>query len=303
MTSLRLAWTLVIGVLHIATGVVLVAAFPVLPPSTRLRIVRWWSRCLLAICRVRLRVVAPLPNQTPHASLVVAALAPGRVGAMLLLNHVSWLDIFVVQSLRPAHFIAKAEIARWPVLGFLTSRTGALFIERGKRHAVRETNHRAARLLTDGGLVCMFPEGTTSDGNRLLPFHGNLIQPAIDAGKPVIVGGLRYRDRHGHASAATLYTGDIDLLRSLLRIVRGGPVFAELRLIDAIETASVTRHAIARQARIAITDALGFDDLAHEAIEGLATMIVVPDASPVSRGFAPTGMEPGTLLDPRDELL
>ena len=318
MNALRLSWILGRGALHVALGFVAVAlVFRFVTVARQAAIVRWWSARLLRICRVHLRIVPPALEGTAHRDLAIAALAPGGIGAMLVLNHVSWLDIFVVHAQRHAHFIAKAEIARWPVAGTMTSRTGAVFIERGRRHAVREANHRVATMLGEGELVAMFPEGTTSDGDRLLPFHSNLIQPAIRARAPVVVAGIRYRDRHGESTPATLYTGDIGLLQSLMRIVRLGPVFAEFRLIDAIETKGATRHAVAQQARALIADALAFDD-DFEALEGLSTVIAASDG-----GARPVGLDdvvvapgeavspadgrrdrtPGIVLDPRDELL
>ncbi len=296
MNVLRLIWILSRGALHVALGLFIVAiVFRFVTVAREATFVRWWSRRLLKICRVHLRVVPPATDGPVHRDLAIAALRPGGIGAMLVLNHVSWLDIFIVHAQRPAHFIAKAEIARWPVAGYMTAQSGAVFIERGKRHAVRDANHRVTTLLADGELVGMFPEGTTSDGNRLLPFHSNLIQPAIRAQAPVVVAGVRYRDRHGDPTPATLYTGDIGLFDSLLRIVRYGPVFAEFQLIDAIETIGATRHAVAQQARTLIAGALAFDD-ELDAVDALSTVVVNP-------GVAPRDTAPEIVLDPRDELL
>ncbi len=300
---LRLTLTFARGLSHIALGLALVAfVFPFVALPRTASIIRWWSARLLAICRVRVVVSNVAPPAT--AAVVDAALAPGGTGAMLVLNHVSWLDIFIVHALRPAHFIAKAEIAAWPLLGFLVDRTGAVFIERGRRHAVREANHRIRTLLGDGELVGMFPEGTTSDGDRLLPFHGNLIQPAIDAKVPIVVAGVRYRDAGGGPTTATLYTGDIGLVDSFVRIVRGGPLTAHLQLIDALDATASTRHQAANAARERIAGALDFRD---DADDDLSTVIVVADdaraAATVSPALATAGTGPGTAPDPRDELL
>ena len=305
MTSLRLIWILGRGALHVALGFLIVAiVFRLVAEPRRAPFVRWWSARLLEICRVHLRVVPPATEGTAHRDIAIAAMKPGGSGAMLVLNHVSWLDIFIVHAVRHAHFIAKAEIAHWPVAGYMTAQSGAVFIERGKRHAVRDANHRVATMLADGELVGMFPEGTTSDGNRLLPFHSNLIQPAIRAQAPVVVAGVRYRDRHGDPTPATLYTGDIGLMDSLLRIIRDGPVFAEFRVIDAIQTKGVTRHAVAQQARALIAAAFAFDD-DLEAVDALSTVIVLPDAIDSSvdpaKGSRDRSLE--NMLDPRDELL
>ncbi len=288
MTSrLRVAWTLASVFVHVVVALVIVGLlFPVSSIARRRAFVRWWSGRVLTVCRVELRIAGPAAAD----ARVLRALCPGGIGAMLVMNHVSWLDIFVVHSLRASRFVAKAEIARWPLLGFLTDRTGAVFIERGKRHAVREANQQVAGLLKSGNLVGMFPEGAVSDGQRLLPFHGNLIQPAIDAAAPVIVGGLRYREPDGGPTMATDYVGDVTLFDSIVRIAKHGPLVVELQLLGVLEAATMTRHEVARAARTMIGSALGFDERI-EARDGALTLDV-----------ALAGTPPGTAPDPRDEL-
>ena len=307
--ALRLAIGLPRVGLHIVVGFAIIAfGFSFVSHVTQQRLIRWWARRVLAICGVSVRVIRPSICAGRSADKTVAdAMRPGGIGAMLVMNHISWIDIYVVHSVRAARFIAKAEIARWPIIGYLTDRTGTIFIERGKRHAVREVNHRAAQLLRKGELVVMFPEGTTSDGDRLLPFHVNLLQSVIEARAAIVVAGLRYVDVHGHPTTAASYVGDMNLLQSIVRIVRGGPVTAELHLIDAIDVnhgaATATRHEVGQRARALIAEALGFDDESEEAAEGISTVIVVPDGPRTNRGVAIAGREPETELDPRDELL
>ncbi len=286
---LRVAVALPRASLHLVWGVLVIALlFPLASERGRRAHVRRWSRRLLAVLGVRLRVVDARPRDDRAAVIDAVVRLEGR-GAMLVLNHISWADIFVVHALRTAHFVAKSEIARWPVIGFLTARTGTVFIERGRRHGVREANQRVARLLAGGELVAMFPEGVTGDGDRLLPFHANLIQPAIDARVPIVVAGLRYRDARGRATTAPSYAGDINLLQAVVRTVAAGPVTAELHLVDAIDGGAVTRHAAAQRAHDAIAAALGFDDEDEELLESLSTIVVADDGdrAPVSRGAAP----------------
>ena len=303
--ALRLAIALPRVGLHIGVGVLIISfGFPWMSHHTRHRLIRWWSHRVLAICGMRVLVIGPKDERVFDASttdtmsphVIADAMRPDGIGAMLVMNHISWIDIYVVHSLRAARFIAKAEIAKWPVIGYLTDRTGTIFIERGKRHAVREVNHRVAQLLRDGDLVAMCPEGTTSDGDRLLPFHANLIEPAIEARAPIVIAGIRYVDAKGHRSAAPAYVGEINLLQSIVRIVLAAPITAEVHLIAAIDGATTTRHVVSQRARVLIAEALGFDDESEEAAEGISTVIVVPDG-------AGAGQEPETVLDARDELL
>ena len=120
---------------------------------------------------------------TGGGSKVTLALPPGR---LVVANHLSWLDIFAIDALCPASFVAKSEIARWPLVGTLVARAGTLFIERGRRHAVHRLIEHIERSLQAGGRVAVFPEGTTGAGHALLPFHANLIQAAVDAQAPVV---------------------------------------------------------------------------------------------------------------------
>ena len=233
---MRVAIGLPFIVLHLAVALLLVAgAFPWLGRTGRQRLVHWWSLRLLSICGIRLRIIRPTPSTGPGLRAIADAMRPDGIGAMLVSNHISWIDIYVVHAVRPARFVAKSEIAQWPVVGYLTRRTGTVFIERGKRHAVREANYRVAQLLREGELIVMFPEGVTGDGDRVLPFHANLIQPAIDACAPIVVAGLRYLDATGRLTTDPSYAGDVSLVQSVIRTMRSGPITAELHLIDAIE--------------------------------------------------------------------
>lgn len=118
-----------------------------------------------------------------------------------------------------AHFVAKIEIASWPVVGRLVIGAGTLFIERGKRHAVHQLNERIQSMLSAGRRVAVFPEGTTSDGLRLLQFHGNLLEPALRAQAPIIPVGIRYTDLQGQYSDAIDFTGNMSFGESMKRVL------------------------------------------------------------------------------------
>ncbi|MFP5406654.1 MAG: lysophospholipid acyltransferase family protein, partial [Gammaproteobacteria bacterium] len=181
-SALRVSWRAPLALLLLLCGLAIVfLAFPRLDHARRARTVARWSRVLLKVCGVRL-IERPAPG--------AAALEDPAGPALLLLNHVNWLDVFLVLSRTPAHFVAKIEIARWPVVGALVAGAGTLFIERGRRRAVHQLNDRIAELLRAGHRVAVFPEGTTGDGRRLLPFHANLVEPAMQAGVPVVPVGV-----------------------------------------------------------------------------------------------------------------
>ncbi|MEZ5730003.1 MAG: lysophospholipid acyltransferase family protein [Burkholderiaceae bacterium] len=186
------AWRLPLLVVLLVYGLAsALLAFPLIGESARRAQIAGWSRWLLRACGVQ-----PIELSPPAEG----RLADRGEGQMLLLNHLSWLDIFVIDALAPATFVAKSEIARWPLLGTLVAAVGTEFIERGRRHAVHRVIERLDAKLGAGTRVAVFPEGTTTDGRRLLPFHGNLAQAAINAGAPVVPVGLRYLDPAGQPS-------------------------------------------------------------------------------------------------------
>ncbi len=130
--------------------------------------------------------------------------AHGLPGNLLIVaNHISWLDIFVLNAVQPARFVAKAELARWPLVGRLIADCGTLFIERGRRpRRASDQSRRRARRSSAGDVIAIFPEGTTTDGSMLLPFHGSLLQPVIDARGHVQPMAIRYRDSDGARTAS-----------------------------------------------------------------------------------------------------
>ena len=242
------------------------AAFPLLRDRGRERCIAVWSRWLMRACGVQVRErVEP----GAHALSALRGRHGRGEGRLLLANHVSWLDIFAIDSLSPASFVAKAEIASWPLAGTLVGRAGTVFVERGRRHAVHGVMRQLSGRLEGGARAAVFPEGTTSDGRRLLPFHGNLIQAAVNAGSPIVPVGLRYVDPDGEPSHAVAFVGDTTFLASLWRITGHPKLIVEVHVLRAIEPRDgLARQELARAARAAIGQRLGlpFDDTLPETL-------------------------------------
>lgn len=247
MRVLRLLWRvpLMLGLLFVGLAIVGLV-FPFLGFHRRDRVIATWSRVLLRICGIEIEAVPPVSREDPAG--------PRTTGELLVCNHVSWLDIFVVLAFKPARFVAKVEIASWPLVGRLVRGAGTLFIERGRRHAVHQLNQRIELTLNAGQSVAVFPEGTTSDGRRLLPFHANLIEPAIRSGAAVIPIGLRYRRPDGSPHEAIDFTGDTSLVGSMLRIF--GSTRVRVQVIELAPLHGASRHALAVEARAALAEAL-----------------------------------------------
>jgi 1-acyl-sn-glycerol-3-phosphate acyltransferase len=220
-----------------------VLVFPWVGVATKQRLIRRWSVRLLRILAVDLRVRG-LPDGGLSGNLMIVA------------NHVSWLDIFVLNVLQPARFIAKAELRRWPVAGRLAAGVGTLFVERTRRHDTHHVNGRAADALARGDVVAIFPEGTTTDGRQVLPFHGSLLQPIVDAGGRVQPVAIRYRTAAGEHSDAPAYVGETSFLTSFWRVTGARALVGELIVAPTLPARSRHRRELARAAEAAIRTAL-----------------------------------------------
>jgi len=242
MLRLRLAWRLARVVLHLLAGLATCAlVFPWARSRTRGALTRRWSRRLPAICGVRVEE------------------APGNAAlehALYVSNHVSWLDIFVINALHPCRFVAKAEIRAWPVLGWLVAAAGTVFIARGNRRELRHIFKGIVSVLGEGERVAFFPEGTVAQQGQVLPFHANLFEAAIDAGVQVQPCALAYLDEAGNWHPNVDYAGEITFVDSILTILRGGPIRARLACLAPLDAKGAHRRELAQAAHDAVAAAL-----------------------------------------------
>ena len=243
--------------LHVLLGLAtVVAVFPWITQVSRNRINQQWSRILIAIAGARVMA----SGLTLTAAVRRDGVETTSGGRLVLANHISWLDIIAINAVLPSRFIAKAEIREWPVLGVLVSRSGTLYIERGRRHAVAAMNQTVREHLQSGETIVVFAEGTTTDGSGLLPFHSNLIAPAIDVGAAIWPLAIRYTER-GERSSAAAYIGEMGILTSLAKVLVARRLLIEVAVLAPITTVGMPdRHAIARAARGAIANHLGVDE-------------------------------------------
>ena len=240
--KLRLAWRLVRVFVHLFGGLAACAlVFPWAGAALRDRVTSRWSRDLLAICGVRVA----------HAGGTDAL-----AHAMIVSNHISWLDIFVINALHPCRFVAKSEIRAWPVLGWLVDKAGTVFIARGNRRELRHIFKGMVSALQAGQRVAFFPEGTTALQGEVLPFHANLFEAAVDAGVPVQPYALRYVNRDGVLHPGVEYIGERTFVQSMLLVLAGEPIEARLTCLAPIAAANAHRRELAKAAHDAIGAAL-----------------------------------------------
>ena len=236
--------------LHVLWGLLVGSLlFPFLSTGSRDALVKVWSRMALFALGIRLELRIA-PGATPIAQ---------SAGSLLVINHVSWADVFVVAAVTPARFVAKSEIAQWPVIGRFASGVGTIFVERGRRHAIKRVNDTAAQRLRAGQSVGIFPEGTTTDGSCLLRFHANLIQAGVDAQAPVIPLAIRYL-RDGQPTDAAAFVGDDTLVGSMWKILVTPRLTARLHWLPTLDCPGQARNEIARRARADIAGALGLPE-------------------------------------------
>ena len=176
-----------------------VCVFPLLSLAARGAVNRRWSRILMCLCGVRIRVCGVPVRGAP---------------VLWVANHVSWVDIFVLNSVRPTAFIAKSDIRRWPVLGWLVAGAGTVFIERGQRQAIKAVGLQMAERFRRGEVVGLFPEGTTSPGFNVGPFHSSLFEAALQSGVDVQPVALRFLHR-GRRSDLAAFVGQQNLIQNL----------------------------------------------------------------------------------------
>lgn len=212
------------------------ALFWWISPQAARRVVALWSQAMLACLGVSLRI----PNTT---SLNM------QQTALVVSNHISWLDILALQASVPVVFVAKSEIKSWPVLGWMVSLAGTCFIDRSRRTALRTVHSTLTTHLQTGQSVCIFPEGTTSNGQQVLPFHAGLMQAAIDAGVPVQPMRLQY----SHIAAA--YIDDLTLLTSLGNILLTPHLSVTVQTLPSLGIEGATRQTLGLQAHAAIESA------------------------------------------------
>ncbi|MEP6484686.1 MAG: lysophospholipid acyltransferase family protein [Rudaea sp.] len=201
---------------------------------------RWWSRVLVRRFGFRItRIGQPLPG----AVLFVA-------------NHVSWLDIELMHSQRVMSFVAKAEISRWPLVGWLATRAGTIYHQRGSTHSLGAVQEQMVTKLREGMAVGIFPEGGTGPGDRVRTFHARIFQAATETNVPIQPVALCY----GRGSAMDLsvpFAPKENFLSNFLRLLGGPPLEANVYFLEPVALSEEGRRQTAEAARQRIAAALG----------------------------------------------
>jgi len=162
---------------------------------------------------------------------------------MLVANHISWLDIHALNSMVPLRFIAKSEISKWPVFGYLAKSADVLFINRDNRRDAARVVDITASSLHAGDNLCLFPEGTTTDGSTMMPFKSSIIQAAIQANASIQAVAIRYPLPNGENNTAMAYAGDTTMKQSIAQILLQQKPRVELHFLAPIITKNLSNEA------------------------------------------------------------
>jgi 1-acyl-sn-glycerol-3-phosphate acyltransferase len=245
---LRYLWRTPALLLHLLVGLplALLCMTPLtgrlaLPGGERLdhRAIRAWSTVMLRIFGFRLRRFG-----TPLSG-----------AAMFVANHVTWLDILLLHSQRAVGFVAKAEISRWPLIGWMAARAGTIYHHRGNNESLHGVMHQMVDRLRSGHAVGVFPEGRTTDGRAIGVFHARIFQPAVLAEVPVQPVALRYGSG-GAAQTDVAFARGENFLANFLRLLGDRPRVAEVHFLQPVVAGEDGRRRLADSCRDQIMAAM-----------------------------------------------
>jgi 1-acyl-sn-glycerol-3-phosphate acyltransferase len=171
---------------------------------------------------------------------------------LIAANHISWLDAFVIGAILPCWFVAKSEVRAWPFTGWMAAANDTLFLRRRSAWAAYRMNAEVRARLDAHQSVVVFPEGTTTDGSRVLDFFPALFQPAIDRALPVLPIAVCYRDAAGRPAPSVAYIDDDPLWKSLRAVLDAPRTQARLVLEGTLDPAGLKRRDLAQAACAAV---------------------------------------------------
>jgi 1-acyl-sn-glycerol-3-phosphate acyltransferase len=246
MPKLRLGWRSLLLVLWALSSVLLAGGLRLAEccargelPELRQRLSRDCFRLLRACLPVQVQVHGELPKQA----------------ALWVSNHVSWVDIALLGALQPLSFLSKAEVRQWPLAGWLAVQAGTLFIQRGAGESAQIGQQITAQLQA-GRALLLFPEGTTSDGQSLRTFHGQLLSAVIEHPIALQPVALRYW-RDGQLDTGAAFIGEDDLLSHLRRLLSAPAAQVQIHLLPPLfAAAGENRKQLARRAQQCIAQCL-----------------------------------------------
>ena len=248
LRPLRYLWRVPVLLLHILLGILLCSLIlswnqHVVMEKGREpfahRMIRWWSTALLRVFGLRsVRFGEPLVDPV-----------------LFVANHTSWIDIEMLHTQRAACFVAKAEIARWPLVGWMAATGGTIFHRRGSNHSLASVMQVMVERLRGGRSVAVFPEGGSGFHGVLKVFHARIFQAALDAEVPVQPVALRFA-RQGRRIIDAGFREKETFMGNIIRMLGEAPMDAEVHFLKPVPASPDARRRMAEQSRERIAAAL-----------------------------------------------
>lgn len=207
-------------ILHILLAIPLCLIILISSKKQQERIIQFWCKKLLSIFDIRVEVSGLNDHLRSQKKYLIVA------------NHISWMDIIVIQSIKPSIFVAKSDVASWPLFGWVAQMTGTIFIKRDKVSDIKKALKKIKRRLVKRS-VCIFPEGTSTNGRYVLPFKSNLFQSSIDTNKSILPLCLRYEQNNIYSDKVA-FVDDMSLVDSIIRIKQERDIKAVVEILQPI---------------------------------------------------------------------
>jgi 1-acyl-sn-glycerol-3-phosphate acyltransferase len=210
---------------------------------------KWRAEWLHRHCRsamgklgIEVRVEGPVPER-----------------GLVVCNHLSYLDILILSAAFPCIFVSKLEVRSWPLFGWLARLGGTIFVDRRQRSETPRVRHCMEEALREGIPVVLFPEGTSTDGSRVLPFRSALFEPAVRLGQQVTPAHIGYEVAGGTAARDVCYWGGMTLMPHLFRLLSKGKITGRIRIAAQSRIYSNRKQAAlrAREEVVALSGAAG----------------------------------------------
>ena len=225
---------IILTLIHLVIGILCIVFFPIINRKSRRNLIKLWSLLLLKIFKINLIVNNDLKKILAKKNYLIVS------------NHISWLDIFVINSAYPVTFVAKHSISKWPILNWLVKASETIFIDRKRITKIKETSREIENFLENKGSICIFPEGTSTDGSKLLDFKSNLLQTAINKDIEILPVAIQYLHNNKFCSAPAYYN-DLSLFDSIINLIKFDNIVAKLTILPEIKS-NFNRKVLANKA-------------------------------------------------------
>ena len=208
MHTMNFIFKSVLMAFHLLLALILCVVMIMLPRNVCHILIQYWAKRLLRILRIKITLtgeVLKFLSKDPY---------------LIVSNHISWLDIPVIFSLKPITFVSASDVKTWPIIGILAKISGAIFVDRNRKSSLVEViqamNHH---FKNEKQSICIFPEGITSNGYQVLPFKSNLFQSAFESNKLLLPLSIKYKENNVLTNR-TSFHGSTTLFQSFKRVAK-----------------------------------------------------------------------------------